>query len=54
MIWCRGSSPALPSNFGISKGSLWGMDGHQGEFMIGLLVNLERSGKSSVARNGNG
>ena len=26
----------------------------QGEFMIGLLVNLERSGKSSVARNGNG
>ena len=32
----------------------WGMDGHQGECMIGSLVNLERSGKSSVAKNGNG
>lgn len=54
VIWCWGSSPTLPSNFGISDGSLWGMDGHQGECMIGSSVNLERSGKSSVSRNGNG
>ena len=46
--------PTLPSNFGISNGSLWGMDGHQGECMIGSLVNREILGKSSVARNGNG
>ena len=30
------------------------MVGHQGECMIWSLVNLDRSGKSSVAKNGNG
>ena len=30
------------------------MDGHHGECMMGSLVSLERLGKSSVARNGNG
>ena len=30
------------------------MDGHQGECIVGSLVNLERLGKCSVARNGNG
>lgn len=54
MIYCCGSSLALPSNLGISKGILWGMGGHQGECMIGSFVNLERLGKYSVARNGNG
>lgn len=53
-MWCWGSSPALPSNLGISEGILWGMGGNQGECMIGSLVNLERLGKSNVARNGNG
>lgn len=38
----------------ISKGILWGMDGHHGEYMIGSLVSLDRSSKSSVDRNGNG
>ena len=49
-----GVFPNFAFKFGISEGILWGMGGHQGECMIGSLVNLKRSSKSSVARNGNG
>ena len=54
VMWCWGSSLALPSSFGMFEESLWGMGGHQGECMIGSLVNHDRSGKYNVARKDNG
>jgi hypothetical protein len=44
MTWLAGSSPAFPSNFGMSKGSLVGIAGHVGSCNIGSLVSLVRSG----------
>ena len=52
ITWFFGSSPALPSNFGISEGSLTGMVGQEGSWWIGSFINLDKSGKSEVARNG--
>ena len=44
MIWLAGSSPAFPSNFGMSEGSLVGIAGHVGLCNIESLVSLVRSG----------
>jgi hypothetical protein len=43
MTWLAGSSPAFPSSFGMSKGSLVGIAGHVGSCNIGSLVSLLRS-----------
>ena len=47
-----GSSFAFPSNLGISEGNLVGMGGQAGEFLIRSLINLDKSGKFNVAKNG--
>ena len=52
MIWFCGSSPALPSNLGMSEGSLVGMGGHAGLCRMGSLVNLARSGRLRLAMYG--
>ena len=49
MIWFWGSSPALPSNLGMSEGSLVGMWGHAGLCRMGSLVSLARSGRLRLA-----
>jgi hypothetical protein len=53
ITWLFGSSPGLPSNFGISEGNLAGIPGQKGECSIGSLVNRYKSGRSRVARKGN-
>jgi hypothetical protein len=40
MIWLAGSSPASPSNLGMSKGSLVSIEGHVGSCNIGSFVSL--------------
>ena len=52
VIWSVGSSPFLPSNFGMSEGSLVGTGGHLGLYRIGLFVNFKKSSKFNVARKG--
>ena len=52
MIWFYGSSPTLPSNLGMSEGSLVGMGGHAGSFRMGSLVNLARLGRLRLAMYG--
>jgi hypothetical protein len=54
MMCVEGSSPGLPSNFGMSDGSFDGIVGHEGSWEIGSFVNHDKYGKSSIARNGNG
>jgi hypothetical protein len=52
MTWLAGSSPAFPSNFGMSEGSLVGIAGHVGACNIGSLVSLLRSGMLREAKYG--
>jgi hypothetical protein len=52
MTWLAGSSPAFPSNFGMSKGSLVGMASHVGSCNIGSLVSLLRSDMLREAKYG--
>jgi hypothetical protein len=52
MTWLAGSSPAFPSNFGMSEGSLVGNAGHVGSCKIGSLVSLVRSGMLREAKYG--
>ena len=44
MTWLVGSSPAFPSNLGISEGSLVGIAGHVGSCNIESFVSFLRSG----------
>jgi hypothetical protein len=59
MTWLAGSSPAFPSNLGMSEGSLVGIAGYVGSCNIGSLVSLLRSGmlreaKYGICRGGEG
>ena len=47
-----GSSPALPSNLGMSEGSLVGMGGHKGSCLTESFINFDKSGKFKVSRKG--
>jgi hypothetical protein len=42
MTWLAGSSPAFPSNLGISEGSLVGIASHVGSCNIGSFVSFLR------------
>jgi hypothetical protein len=53
MICVEGSSLGLPSNFRIFEGSLEGISYHEGSWLMGSLVNHEKSSKSNIARKGN-
>jgi hypothetical protein len=53
MTWLFGSSPDLPSNFGMSDGNLVGITGQWGECRIGSFKILDMSGRSKVAKKGN-
>jgi hypothetical protein len=52
MTWLAGSSPAFPSNFGMSEGSFVGIAGHVASCNIGSLVSLVRSGMLREAKYG--
>jgi hypothetical protein len=52
MTWLAGSSPAFPSNLGISEGSLVGIAGHVGSCNIGSFVSLLRYGMLREAKYG--
>jgi hypothetical protein len=52
MTWLAGSSPAFPSNFGMSEGNLVGIAGHVGVCNIGSLVILLRSSMLREAKYG--
>ena len=53
ITWFLGSSPGLPSNLGISEGNLTGIAGQEGSWWIKSLINMDKSRKSNVAKNGN-
>jgi hypothetical protein len=52
MKWLAGSSPAFPSNFGMSDRSFVGIAGHVASCNIGSLVSLVRSGMLREAKYG--
>jgi hypothetical protein len=52
MTWLAGSSPAFPSNLGMSEGSLVGIAGHVGSCNIGSFVSFLRSGMLREAKYG--
>jgi hypothetical protein len=52
MTWLAGSSPAFPSNLGMSEGSLVSIVGHVGSCNIGSLVSLLRYGMLREAKYG--
>jgi hypothetical protein len=52
MTWLEGSSPAFPSNLGISEGSLVAIAGHVGSCNIGSFVSFLRSGMLREAKYG--
>jgi hypothetical protein len=52
MTWLAGSSPALPSNLGISEGSLVGIAGHVESCNIGSFVSFLRSSMLREAKYG--
>jgi hypothetical protein len=52
MTWLARSSPAFPSNLGISEGSLVGIAGHVGSCNIGSFVSLLRFGMLREAKYG--
>jgi hypothetical protein len=52
MTWLAGSSPAFPSNFGMSEGSLVGIAGQLGLCNIGSFVSFVRSGILRDAKYG--
>ena len=45
IMWFWGHSPALPSNLGMSDGSLVGTGGQKSWWQMGSFVNLAKSGK---------
>ena len=52
---CGGMSPRIftfPSNLGMYDGYLVGTGGHEGSFLIGSFINLDKYGKFKIARNG--
>jgi hypothetical protein len=51
MIWLEGSSPGLPSNFGMSEGSLFGII-QLGSWKMGSLINLFKLGRFKPAMKG--
>ena len=51
ITWFFGSSPGLPSNFGISEGNFIGMAGQEGSWWMGSIINLDNSSRSKVAKN---
>jgi hypothetical protein len=52
MTWVLGSSFDFPSNLGMSEGNLVGMGGQADECLIESLINLDKSCKFKVAKNG--
>jgi hypothetical protein len=52
MTWLARSSPAFPSNFGMSEDSLVCIAGHVGSCNIGSLVSLVRYGMLREAKYG--
>ena len=52
VAWALGSSPTLPSNFGMFNGNLVGTGGHEGSFLTGSFINLDKSRKFNVSRHG--
>ena len=52
ITWFSRSSLGLPSSFGISEGRFIGMVGQEGSWWIGSFINLDKSGRYKVARNG--
>ena len=52
IMWFWGHSPALPSNLGMSDGSLVGIEGQKAWWQMGLFVNLAKSGKLRRSMNG--
>jgi hypothetical protein len=54
MMCVEGYSPGFPSNLGKSNGSFVGITSHEGLWKIGSFVKREKSGKSNIARKGNG
>ena len=51
--WLVGSSLALPSNFGMSEGSLVGIEGQRASWCMGLFINWLKSGRLNPAIEGN-
>ena len=52
VIWLARSTPFFPSNLGISVGILTGTGGQAKWCLMGSFVSFDRSGNSTVARNG--
>jgi hypothetical protein len=52
MKWLAGSSPAFPSNLGMSEGCLVGIIGHVGSCNIGSFLSLFRFGMLREAKYG--
>ena len=52
IMWFWGHSLALPSNLGMSDGSLVGMGGQKAWWRMGLFVNLAKLGKLRRAMKG--
>jgi hypothetical protein len=52
MTWLAGSSPAFPSNLGMSEGSLVGIADHVGSCNIGSFVIFLRSGMLRESKYG--
>ena len=50
--WLVGSSPALPSNFGMSEGSLVGIEGQPTSWCMGSFINWLKSGRLNPAIKG--
>jgi hypothetical protein len=53
MTWLFGSSPSLPSNFGMSDSNLSGITVQWGECRIGSFKILDKSDRSKVDKKGN-
>ena len=49
---CVGYLFTFPSNLGMSDGNLVRIGGQAGECLTGSLINLDKSGKFKVAKNG--
>ena len=52
IMWFWGSSLIFPSNLGILKGILIGMQGHNESWWMGSFVNRAKSGRLRLAING--
>ena len=50
VTWALESSPTLPSNFGISEGSLVGTGGQEELCLTGSFISFDKSGKFNIAR----